>query len=38
MAKETAMIGRTWPAWPTKSRVTIGSKDDMKKFQAALLR
>jgi histidinol-phosphate aminotransferase len=38
MMKEKVMIGRTWPAWPTKSRVTIGSMEEMKRFQAALLK
>jgi len=28
-------IGRVWPIWPTQVRVTVGSADDMKKFQAA---
>ncbi|MCU1257985.1 MAG: hypothetical protein JWO80_870 [Bryobacterales bacterium] len=30
--------GRTWPAWPTKVRVTIGSPEEMKRFQTALLK
>jgi histidinol-phosphate aminotransferase len=38
MMKEKVMIGRTWPAWPTKVRVTIGSSEDMKRFQTALLK
>jgi len=38
MMKEKVMIGRTWPVWPTKVRVTIGSAEEMKKFQAALLK
>ena len=29
-------IGRSWPIWPTVSRVTVGSKDDMIAFSAAL--
>lgn len=37
MMKEKVLIGRTWPAWTTKSRVTIGSLDEMKRFQTALL-
>ncbi len=28
-------IGRIWPIWPTHVRVTVGSMDDMKKFQVA---
>jgi histidinol-phosphate aminotransferase len=38
MMKEKVLIGRTWPAWPTRVRITIGSPDDMKRFQAALLK
>jgi histidinol-phosphate aminotransferase len=38
MLKEKVLIGRTWPAWPTKVRVTIGSAEDMKRFQTALLK
>ena len=29
-------IGRSWPIWPTVSRVTVGSMDDMKAFCAGL--
>ena len=36
MVKEKILIGRTWPAWPTKVRVTIGSPEEMKRFQMAL--
>ena len=35
MAARKVIIGRIWQAWPTKVRVTIGSTDDMAKFQAA---
>jgi histidinol-phosphate aminotransferase len=38
MFKEKVLIGRTWPAWPTKVRVTIGSAEEMKRFQSALLK
>jgi histidinol-phosphate/aromatic aminotransferase/cobyric acid decarboxylase-like protein len=38
MLKEKVLIGRTWPAYPTKVRITIGSADDMKRFQTALLK
>jgi histidinol-phosphate aminotransferase len=34
--KESVEIGRSWPIWPTVSRVTIGSMDDMKGFCVAL--
>lgn len=29
-------IGRSWPIWPTVSRITIGSMEDMKNFTLAL--
>lgn len=29
-------IGRSWPIWPTVSRVTVGSMDEMKEFCTAL--
>ncbi len=29
-------IGRVWPAWPTKVRVTVGTQEEMDKFTAAL--
>ncbi len=38
MLKEKIMIGRTWPVWPTKVRITIGSKEEMDRFQTALLK
>jgi len=36
MAKEKVYIGRVWPLWPTKVRVSIGTQDEMDKFKAAL--
>jgi histidinol-phosphate aminotransferase len=33
---EKVQIGRAWPIWPTVSRVTVGSSDDMAKFRAAV--
>jgi len=33
---EGVQIGRSWDAYPTMSRVTVGSADDMMKFRAAL--
>ena len=36
MAAEKVIIGRVWPAWPTKVRVTIGTHDEMAKFKAAV--
>ena len=38
LRKENVYIGRVWPAWPTHVRVTIGTQDEMNKFQAALLK
>jgi histidinol-phosphate aminotransferase len=35
MATNKVIIGRIWPVWPTKVRVTIGSADDMAKFKGA---
>jgi histidinol-phosphate aminotransferase len=35
MAKENVLIGRTWPAMPTCVRVTVGTQEEMGKFQAA---
>ena len=35
MAENKVIIGRVWPVWPTKVRVTVGSEDDMTKFKAA---
>src|ERR1700722_13794235 len=33
---QSVEIGRSWPIWPTVSRVTVGSMDDMTGFCAAL--
>ncbi len=33
---QSVEIGRSWPIWPTVSRVTVGSMDDMSAFAAAL--
>ncbi len=35
MLKEKVVIGRTWPAWPTYVRVSIGTRDEMEKFKVA---
>jgi histidinol-phosphate aminotransferase len=35
MQKEDVFIGRTWTAMPTYVRVTVGTADEMKKFQTA---
>lgn len=36
MADQKVIIGRVWPAWPTMVRVTVGTQEEMKKFQAAV--
>ncbi len=38
MAAQKVFIGRVWPAWPTHVRVSIGTMDEMAKFQTALLK
>jgi len=38
MAKEKVYVGRTWPMYPTYSRITVGTKDEMEKFKAALMK
>jgi histidinol-phosphate aminotransferase len=35
MAAKKVYIGRVWPVWPTYVRVTVGSEDDMAKFEVA---
>jgi histidinol-phosphate aminotransferase len=35
MTKEKVYIGRSWPVWPEWVRVTIGTRDEMRKFQQA---
>ena len=38
MLAENVAIGRTWPAMPTYVRVTVGTKEEMAKFQAAFVK
>jgi histidinol-phosphate aminotransferase len=38
MRKEKIFVGRTWPSWPTYVRVSIGTPEEMEKFQAAFLK
>ncbi len=38
MRKEKIYIGRVWPAWPNHVRVTVGTAEEMKRFQAAFLK
>jgi histidinol-phosphate aminotransferase len=35
MAKENVLIGRIWPIMPTYVRVTVGTQEEMAKFQSA---
>src|SRR6185369_8759677 len=36
LAAQKVIIGRVWPAWPTKVRVTVGTQAEMDKFTAAV--
>ena len=36
MAEQNVLIGRIWPVWPTKVRVTIGTQEEMAKFDQAV--
>ena len=36
MAEHKVYIGRMWPVWPTKCRVSVGTQAEMDKFKAAL--
>jgi histidinol-phosphate aminotransferase len=38
MREERVAIGRTWAAMPTFVRVTVGTKDEMARFQAAFVK
>jgi histidinol-phosphate aminotransferase len=38
MVQEKVVIGRVWPVWPTYVRVTVGTAEEMKKFQTAFLK
>lgn len=38
MLKENVAIGRTWPVMPTYVRVTVGTREEMTKFQSAFIR
>ena len=35
MAQQNVFIGRVWPAMPNYSRITVGTRPEMEKFQAA---
>ena len=36
MADQKVIIGRIWPVWPTKVRVTVGTQEEMTKFASAV--
>lgn len=38
IAKENVMIGRVWPSMPTYVRITVGTPDEMERFQVAFQR
>jgi histidinol-phosphate aminotransferase len=38
MTKEKVYIGRVWPVWPTWVRVSVGTKEEMAKFQQACVK
>jgi histidinol-phosphate aminotransferase len=35
LRKENVFVGRVWPAWPNFVRVTVGTAEEMQKFQVA---
>jgi len=35
MAQQKVIIGRAWPSMPTYTRITIGTREEMEKFQVA---
>jgi histidinol-phosphate/aromatic aminotransferase/cobyric acid decarboxylase-like protein len=35
MQQRGIYIGRAWPAWPTHVRITIGTAEEMRRFQSA---
>ena len=35
MAQQHVSVGRIWPIWPTYVRITVGSRPEMERFQAA---
>ena len=36
MQHQNVFIGRIWPAWPTYTRITVGTRPEMEEFQVAL--
>jgi len=37
LKKRSVFVGRPWPVWPTHVRVTVGSEEEMKRFESAFL-
>ena len=35
MAQHNVIIGRVWPAMPSYARITVGTSDEMERFQQA---
>ena len=35
MERENVLIGRSWPVMPTYARITVGTQEEMERFQAA---
>lgn len=38
MSAQNVFIGRQWPVWPTHVRITVGTQNEMERFQAAFQR
>lgn len=38
LRNEKVYVGRTWPVWPNHVRVSVGTREEMAAFQAALLK
>ena len=38
LRKENVYVGRPWPSMPTSIRVTVGTAEEMKKFQDAFVK
>ncbi len=36
MREHEVLIGRSWPVWPNHARITIGTREEMRRFGAAL--
>ena len=37
LKRRNVYVGRPWPVWPTHIRVSLGSREDMRRFKAAFL-